>query len=92
MPGLNVKWFFLKDRFQPYALGGVNFGYTFVHDSTDPKFSGRQTDWAFRFGGGLNIFATEHVAFYIEGSYLWGVGDLWELDYAPVGAGIEYHF
>jgi opacity protein-like surface antigen len=92
VPGVNVKYYFLEDRFQPYILGGVNFAVSKANGELNSRHSARGADWSFRMGGGLNIFATEKIAFYVEGTYLWGVGDLWNLDYAPVGAGIEYHF
>jgi opacity protein-like surface antigen len=92
VPGVNVKYYFLEDRFQPYVLGGVNFAVSQANGEINSRHSARGADWSFRMGAGLNIFVAEKVALYVEGTYLWGVGDLWNLDYAPVGAGVEYHF
>jgi opacity protein-like surface antigen len=89
--GVNAKIFPLHGRFQPYGLIGVNGMYFTMKDSP-PGFDDNATDWGFRFGAGLDIYATRHIVVGLEGSYVWGVGDVWERDYGSVGVGIAYRF
>jgi opacity protein-like surface antigen len=89
--GANAKFFPLSGRFQPYGLVGVNGMHVTVKDSP-PGFGGNVTDFAFRFGLGLDIYATRNVVLGLEASYVWGVGDVWDLDYVSTGAGILFRF
>lgn len=89
--GANIKLFPVHGRFQPYGLIGVNGMYFTMKDSP-PGFDDNATDWAFRFGLGLDIYATRNIVVGLEGSYVWGVGDVWERDYGSVGVGILYRF
>jgi opacity protein-like surface antigen len=89
--GVNAKLFPLSGRFQPYGLVGVNGMYVSVKDSP-PGFDDDVTDFAFRFGLGLDIYATRNVVLSLEGSYVWGVGDVRDRDYASTGAGILFRF
>ena len=89
--GVNAKLFPLSGRFQPYGLVGINGMYVTMKDSP-PGYDDSVTDWAFRFGLGLDIYATRNVVLGLEGSYVWGVGDVWERDYASAGVGILFRF
>jgi len=89
--GVNAKLFPLGGRFQPYGLIGVNGMYVTMKDSP-PGIDDSVTDWAFRFGLGLDIYATRNLVVGLEGSYVWGVGDVWEMDYASAGVGILFRF
>jgi opacity protein-like surface antigen len=89
--GVNAKVYPLTGRFQPYGLVGVN-GMNVRVEYRPSGLDVNGTDWAFRFGGGLEVYATRNIAIGLEGTYVWGVGDVWELDYGTVGGGILYRF
>ncbi len=84
--GINARFFALTGQVQPFALVGINVM------SVDLDPGGRSTDWAFRFGGGLDLYATRNFALSLEATYVWGVGDVWEADYATFGGGVLYRF
>jgi hypothetical protein len=50
------------------------------------------TDFVFRFGGGFDIYATEHVVVNIGASYLLPLGEVSGVELYTVGGGIEYRF
>jgi len=52
----------VSDRFQPYVSGG--FGFSEVDVS-----SSKQTLYMLRFGGGLDVYVTEKLGVYVDGSY-----------------------
>ncbi len=89
--GVNAKVYPMTGRFQPYGLVGVNgMNVRLEHRPSGLDVNG--TDWSFRFGTGLDIYATRNIVVGLEGTYVWGVGDVWELDYGTIGAGILYRF
>jgi opacity protein-like surface antigen len=89
--GVNARLYPMTGRYQPYGLIGVNGMHVRVeHKPTGLDVNG--TDWGFRFGMGLDIYATRHIVLGLEGTYVWGVGDVWERDYGTIGAGILYRF
>jgi hypothetical protein len=50
------------------------------------------TDFVFRFGGGFDVYATDHVVVNIGASYLLPLGEVSGVDLFTVGGGIEYRF
>jgi hypothetical protein len=52
----------VSDRFQPYVSGG--FGFSEVDVS-----SSKQTLYMLRIGGGLDVYVTEKLGIYVDGSY-----------------------
>jgi opacity protein-like surface antigen len=89
--GFNGRFYPIGGRFQPYALVGVN-GMNVRVDNDAGGSDSNDTDFAFRGGLGIDIYAHRNIVVGIEGSYVWGVGDVWEMDYVSVGAGILYRF
>jgi len=88
--GVNGKFFLSDGRFQPYGLigaGGMN-----INIRSDQFGSSSGTDWGFRFAGGIDLYATRNIVIGLEARYNWGVGDVWELDYATFGGGVLYRF
>ena len=54
--------------------------------------SDSETDSCARLGVGVDFFATKRVSIGFEGSYVWGFGDLDEIQYFNLTAGLGYHF
>ncbi len=89
--GVNAKLYPIGGRYQPYALIGVNgMGVIVDRLAGVPDLGG--TDWAFRFGAGVDLYTTRHIVVGVEGTYVWGLGDVWEADYGTIGLGVLYRF
>jgi hypothetical protein len=77
----------LARRFQPFATLG--FGYL----SFDAAPLSDDWDFIGRFGGGLDVYLTKHIALTIDTTYvLPTTDDLEDLDYVSVGWGLSYQF
>jgi opacity protein-like surface antigen len=50
------------------------------------------TDFVFRFGGGVDLYATEHVVVNIDANYLLPLGQVSGVGMFTIGAGIGYRF
>ena len=51
-----------------------------------------ETDTCAKLGLGVDFFATKSVSIGLEGSYVWGFGDLDEISYYNLTLGLGYHF
>ena len=89
--GVNVKGYPLQGRFQPYGLIGLN-GYDINSKRKTSNKDFEATDWGFRFGIGLDIYANRNWVVGLESSYVLGAGELWDADYASFGVGLQYRF
>ena len=92
----NFKGYLPFGRFQPYALagGGIMFTKVSAKDLTGSGLiqSEKVKAFAFRFGGGLDFYATEHIVLNIGAEQVIPVGADLDLDYISVGWGIQYRF
>jgi len=50
------------------------------------------TDFVFRFGGGFDVYATDHIVVNFDANYLVPMGDVSGVGMFTVGGGIEYRF
>lgn len=80
-------------RFQPYLAGGVGL----VNANADRSL--RRTGWdvdgtnfAGRFGGGVDLFATENVAVYLDAAYTMPIHEVSDLYHFSFGWGAKYVF
>jgi len=81
----NLKGFLVNENtgpFEPYALVGVGALISDRRGSGDYGL-------AMRFGGGMNMKFSDHVAFKVEGSYVQPTGDVDDLEYVSVVWGLE---
>jgi opacity protein-like surface antigen len=85
----NVKGFVLTGRFQPFVLVGAGY-YHAKYKADGISLSGG--DAALRAGGGFDAYVTEHVVVTFEAEYVLPFGEVSDLDYTSVGAGLEYRF
>lgn len=88
--GLDQKVYLLHGRFQPFALAGI--GILDVETTNALAGNPSKTDdgAALRFGGGLDIYATNKVVVTTDVSYLLGVGDLDDYGITVFGIGFLY--
>ena len=50
------------------------------------------TEFAARYGGGLDVYFTRHIGITLGGSYVMPIDDLKDLDYAVGEVGLFYRF
>lgn len=88
----NGKFFFFTDRFQPYLLAGLGAMHAQAEIRQGFKVDSDVTGFAFRYGGGLDSYITEHWLVNLEISGVKPTGDTKNLDYFSLGGGIQYRF
>jgi len=72
-------------RFVPYFRFGGGFVSTELENEDEE-------DFGWNLGGGLDFFITPSVSIGVDGKYVWGTGDLDELEYFVGTMGIGFHF
>lgn len=90
---INGKLIVPLQRFQPYLMGGVGF----LNSDADTRISAFDDDaegigFAGRFGGGVDLYATENVALYLDAAYTVPTGDVEDLHHFSFGWGAKYAF
>ena len=92
----NIKGYVLTGKYQPYLLAGVGVMTAKVKLKNSMGLglfeSERFTDFAARFGGGIDIYMTENIVFTLETDYVLPTGDVEDLDYVSIGWGFQYRF
>jgi opacity protein-like surface antigen len=88
----NVKAFPFTGRVQPFLLAGVGIMDTEVEDTVGVGFNESATEFAARFGAGVDVYLTENVVLYAGANYLLPTGDLDEVDYVSFGGGLQFRF
>ncbi len=78
-----------NDRLVPYLrVGGgymdAEIDVLGVDDSDE--------DFAFNLGGGLDYYVTDQISLGLDGKYVWGTGDLDELEYFVGSINAAFHF
>ena len=88
----NAKAFPLTGRVQPFLLLGLGVMDAELEDTVGLGASQSETDFAARFGGGLDFYITENVVFSAGVDYLLPTGDVEDVDYVSFGGGVQYRF
>jgi opacity protein-like surface antigen len=94
----NVKAYLATDTVQPFLLVGLGVLTVEVDGSpvgVEPDLVGlsvNETDFAARFGAGLEVYATEHIVINLNASYVLPAGNLKNFDYVSIGWGFQYRF
>jgi opacity protein-like surface antigen len=89
----NFKFFFLSGRIQPFALLGFGALLLDLDDDTGQSASGTESNFAMRYGLGLDVYITKQIAASIGASYVLPAGsNIEDFDYVSYGAGIQYRF
>lgn len=87
----NAKGYLLTGRFQPYVVAGAGWSRARI----DPEGGSKQRDdgFAWRAGAGFDLyFGSRDIAFTVESSYVGPTGDVEDLDYVAVSAGLMLRF
>jgi opacity protein-like surface antigen len=89
----NAKLILPLGRFQPYLMAGAGF----VNANANRAL--RRTNWdvdgtnfAGRFGGGVDLYATENVAIYLDTAYTMPINEIGDLYHFSFGWGAKYVF
>lgn len=88
----NGKVFLLTGRTQPYLLAGLGVMEVDAEDTVGVGVSVTDSDFALRFGAGLEFYVTESVVGSAGIDYVLPTGDVEYLDYVSIGVGIQYRF
>jgi opacity protein-like surface antigen len=92
---LNAKGYLLPGRIQPFLLGGVGgiTAKTRVRDQVEGgSDTDRDSDFAYRLGGGVDFYATKNVVVSADAEYVGTpFGDV-DVEYVSVGLGVQYRF
>ena len=89
---LNGKGYLATGRVQPYGVAGLGGLYVAGLDSSLHDLLGLDHGFLGRFGGGLDVYATEHVVLNAEATYDLPTGDVASLRVVPVTLGAQYRF
>ena len=97
----NLKGYLLTERIeavllagqiQPYLLAGVGLMHFDRRDKVGLGFNDDGDDLAVRIGGGVDIYATPDIGFYLDVTYLLTTGDVEGLDHAGISLGALFRF
>lgn len=86
--GANGKAYLVSDLAQPYVLIGAG-----LIQAPVPGKQERRESLAFRMGGGIDVYFTDHIGVLIEGVYVqptWN--DMQRVPYGVVSMGVFYRF
>ncbi len=92
--GANLKIFPLAfvfiDRIQPFVMAGP--GFTWIEVDVGGLGKEDDLDFSARFGGGIDFYATNHIALQFSSSYVLNTGANKNRNYISLVAGIQYKF
>lgn len=84
---VNTKIPFFSGQLQPF----IHYGLGAIFVSSDLELS-NPSDFAMRFGGGLDIYLTDHIILNTTIDYLRGFGDVDDYRWLSISAGVGYRF
>ena len=95
----NLKGYLLTERIeallagvQPYLVAGVGLMHFDRRDKVGLGFNDDGDDLAVRIGGGVDIYATPDIGFYLDVTYLLTTGDVEGLDHVGISLGALFRF
>jgi opacity protein-like surface antigen len=89
---LNGKGYLTTGRVQPYGVAGIGGLYVAGLDSSLHNILGVNGGFLTRVGGGLDLYATEHVVLNAEATYDLPTGRVSDLRFVPLTIGAQYRF
>ncbi len=89
----NLKGYVLTGQFQPFALVGVGVMNAELDiDGSAGSRTHSESDFAARFGGGIDYWINESISVGLTSSYVLTTGDVDGVDYVSLALGIQYRF
>lgn len=89
---LDGKGYLATGRVQPYGVAGVGGLYVTGLDASLQNLLGSHGGLVTRFGGGMDLYATDHVVVNAEATYDLGAGNVSSLRFVPVTLDAQYRF
>lgn len=88
--GMNGRGYLMTGRYQPFLLMGINF--LDMETTNSSAVNTRKTDDgpAMRFGGGLDVFATDKMVVTSSISYMLGLGEVEDYDIVMFSLGFLF--
>jgi opacity protein-like surface antigen len=89
----NVKGYLLTGRIQPFllaGLGAMGMKYKLINPDDDEKITIRETQFAMKFGGGVDYYITKNLVVGVDVD--WVVAPRTDVGYVLVGGGVQYRF
>jgi len=77
---------------QPFLLVGAGVMHAETSGRSAAAVPIDGTDFAARFGAGLEVYITDHVVGLVDATYVLPTGSVADLDYISIGFGIAYRF
>lgn len=88
-----TKPYFMTGRVQPFLLAGLGVMQVRVSDLPSLPSSGMSaTEFAVRFGGGVDFYVSEHVVVELGVNYVLPTADIKDFDYLAIEWGLKYRF
>jgi len=88
-----TKPYLMTGQIQPFVLAGLGIMQVRVSDPPGLSIDGPSaTEFAVRFGGGVDFYATEHVVIAVGANYVLPTGDIKDFDYLAIEWGLKYRF
>jgi opacity protein-like surface antigen len=87
----NAKLHFLTGQIQPFVLAGLGVMRADLRGGGVGSITDDE-DFVARFGGGVDLYASEHIVIAVEASYVRPTDGVDDLDYVSLGWGLQYRF
>lgn len=87
----NLKLLPLAGRVQPFALAGIGALHAKV-SASGSAVDESDADFAARFGGGVDVYVTDHIVVWARSTYVLPTGSVDFVDYVDFGGGLQYRF
>jgi opacity protein-like surface antigen len=78
-----------NDRLVPYLRSGGGYMDAEIDAGSIDE---DESDFAWNLGGGIDYFVTDRISLGLDGKYVWGSGDLDELEYFVGSARVAFYF
>jgi len=88
----NAKGYLLTGRIQPFFLAGAGIMTTRAKGLMASVLDEKATDFAARFGAGIDFYFTPNIVGIAEGGYVLATGKLDGLDHVLWSIGLQYRF
>jgi len=85
----NAKVFLATANIQPYAVAGGGWA---TLDATSGGRTVSDADAFVRLGGGVDMYMTDHLLLYVEGTYVLTTGQIKDNDVIPMTIGLQVRF
>lgn len=87
-----TKPYLMTGRVQPFLLAGLGVMHAKLSELGSSANEDSSTEFAVRFGGGVDFYTTEHIVVALGIDYVMPTGNLKDYDYIAFNWGLKYRF